>query len=304
MALSEQQIAQLWVNQGGDPSYATVMARIAKRESGGRPGINNRGLNKNGTVDWGLYQVNDVWRKDPVVGPLFRSGQILTAQGATKAAIHILKVQGPKAWATYNPATDQKYLGAFSGSKSPVTRAVAGAASGTPGVDNSALRAQAVQQLLGSKNSDPVSFAMAFRAAQDVPGQATAATAPSRPTSPTAPAGGGNFRKSHSPLLELFWQGQGGIDAKNGQAVPQGFVSGHQDHVHVAAGPKTVVELGQLAQQMGLHVGENPHFGGVNPVHVKNSFHYKGEAIDVSGDPAKMQAFAHRVARLYGIRPR
>jgi hypothetical protein len=66
--------------------------------------------------------------------------------------------------------------------------------------------------------------------------------------------------------------------------------------VHVAAGPKTVVELGRIAQdRFGLHVGENPHFGGVNPVHVPGSYHNKGEAIDVSGDPKKMAAYARFV---------
>lgn len=104
------------------------------------------------------------------------------------------------------------------------------------------------------------------------------------------------------PLRELFWQGQGGIDAKNGAKVPQGFVSGHTDHVHVASGPKTVVELGKLAQSMGLRVAENPHFGGVHPVHVKGSYHYKGEAIDVSGDPKKMAHFAATVAHKYGLK--
>lgn len=110
-------------------------------------------------------------------------------------------------------------------------------------------------------------------------------------------AGGGQGK-----LLELFWQGPNGINAKNGKAVPQGFVSGHEDHVHVAAGPHTVIQLGKLAQSMGLHVGENPHFGKVNPVHVANSYHYKGEAIDVSGDPAAMSAYAHKVASMYGIK--
>jgi hypothetical protein len=104
-----------------------------------------------------------------------------------------------------------------------------------------------------------------------------------------------------SKLLELFYNGPGGINAKNGVREPKGFVSGHTDHVHVAAGPKTVVALGQLAEQMGLHVGENPHFGGVHPVHVKNSNHYKGEAIDVSGTPAQMEKFNHRVASIYGL---
>jgi hypothetical protein len=109
--------------------------------------------------------------------------------------------------------------------------------------------------------------------------------------------GGGGVPKSGSQIKELFWQGKGGIDIKNGKRVPQGFVSGHTDHVHVAAGPKTTVRLGKLAQSMGLHVGENPHFGGVHPVHVQGSNHYKGEAIDVSGNPELMRRFAKRVAR-------
>jgi hypothetical protein len=108
--------------------------------------------------------------------------------------------------------------------------------------------------------------------------------------------------KGLSPLRELFYQGPGGIDIKDGKVQPQGFVSGHQDHVHVAAGPKTTRYLGSLAEQMGLHVGENPAFGGVNPVHVKNSYHYKNEAIDVSGNPAAMRRYAASVARIYGFR--
>jgi hypothetical protein len=123
-------------------------------------------------------------------------------------------------------------------------------------------------------------------------------------TTPSSTTGSGTAAvpKGKSKLLELFWQGQGGIDVKNNQKVPQGFVSGHQDHVHVAAGPKTVVQLGKLAQDMGLHVGENPAFGAVHPVHTKTSYHYKGEAIDVSGDPALMRRYARRVAQLYGIK--
>jgi hypothetical protein len=109
--------------------------------------------------------------------------------------------------------------------------------------------------------------------------------------------------KGLSPLKELFYQGPGGVDVKNGRVIPQGSVSGHQDHVHVAAGPKTVRYLGGLAQQLGLHVGENPAFGGVTPVHVKDSYHYRngGEAIDVSGNPAAMRRYAKSVARMYGL---
>lgn len=65
-------------------------------------------------------------------------------------------------------------------------------------------------------------------------------------------------------------------------------------------GKTGIVELGKLAQSMGLHVGENPHFGGVTPVHVSGSYHYKGRAIDVSGDPKKMNRYAKLVERKYG----
>jgi hypothetical protein len=106
-----------------------------------------------------------------------------------------------------------------------------------------------------------------------------------------------------SKVLELIYNNGGaGFGIKDGRVVdaPQvyaGVWGGHRNHVHVAAGPQTVVALGKLAQRMGLHVGENPHFGGVDPVHVAGSYHYKGEAIDVSGANHLMSRFAKAVER-------
>lgn len=61
------------------------------------------------------------------------------------------------------------------------------------------------------------------------------------------------------------------------------------------------VAAGQYARSMGLNVSENPYFGGVDPVHVKGSDHYRtlgkyqgrpyGAAIDVSGDPGKLHRY-------------
>jgi Transglycosylase SLT domain len=184
----------------------------------------------------------------------------------------------------------------------PQTRTTTSSTSVTP--DAQQAQRAALAQFVLSNRPDPLALAENYAAL----GQQTQTTTKVRTSrggssSSSAPSSGGNFAKGHSPLKELFWQGAGGIDAKNGVKEAQGFVSGHTDHVHVAAGPKTVVELGHLAQQkFGLHVGENPHFGGVHPVHVTNSFHYKGEAIDVSGPPDRMRAFAHYVASLYGIK--
>lgn len=137
---------------------------------------------------------------------------------------------------------------------------------------------------------------------------ATAGTTPRRSASPSAPAtrGPGRTRRASaraqglSPLKELFYDPQGGWKGTQ----PIGPIGGHSDHVHVAAGPKTIVRLGKRAQDMGLNVGENSHFNGGHRVtsgHVANSNHYRDEAIDVSGSPKKMSAFAHYIRRLYGL---
>ncbi len=307
-ALTTRQIADLWVAEGGNPRFAPLMAPLAKRESGGRPRINNKGLNRNGTVDWGLYQINDIWRRDPVVGPLFRSGAILTPEGNTRAAIHILSKQGPRAWATFKPGVDDRYLGGLpsgplgtmagrpASSSQPPPRAES-AVKPTFTPDRSAL----LKQYLVSRGRPGALLGLAAGLSEQ-PTQPRAPPA-TRPPTQVAPQGNGS-------LLELFWRGPGTINVKNGERVGDNFVSGHETHVHAAAEPRQILQLAKLAQSMGLHVGENPAFGGVAPVHVTNSNHYAsslvggrkvGRAIDVSGDPARLRSFAHRVAELYGV---
>lgn len=64
-----------------------------------------------------------------------------------------------------------------------------------------------------------------------------------------------------------------------------------------------VWQMGLLLQSMGFDVAENPHFGGVHPVHTAGSYHYSGRAIDVNWptggatELAKFQAIAPFVAR-------
>lgn len=138
----------------------------------------------------------------------------------------------------------------------------------------------------------------------DIREPAVTTTTTETPDAGTSGASDSGTGKKGSKVLELIYNdGGNGFGIKDGAVVNGSQVfsavwGGHKDHVHVAAGPKTVVAIGRIAEDMGLHVGENPHFGGVDSsVHVPGSYHNKGEAIDVSGDPSKMEAFAKRVAR-------
>jgi hypothetical protein len=82
-----------------------------------------------------------------------------------------------------------------------------------------------------------------------------------------------------------------------------GTTGGRNGKVKAGGGPvRGVKDIAKLAQQMGLNVGEHPDFGGVAPVHAKNSYHYRKRAIDVSGDPEKMRRFANEVAKRHGKR--
>jgi hypothetical protein len=144
----------------------------------------------------------------------------------------------------------------------------------------------------------------ALAALSSVPQTTTTTQTPQNPTAQAAQTSAPSSGKAGSKVLELIYNDGGkGFGIKDGQTVSGAGVfsavwDGHKDHVHVAAGPKTVVALGKLAQsKFGLHVGENPSFGGENPAsHVANSYHNKAEAIDVSGDASKMKAFAKYVA--------
>ena len=87
-------LAQLWIQAGGPPSVANLMAAIAMAESGGQVGVVSK-KNANGTVDRGLWQINSSHNYDPqrlVTDPLYNA----------QAAVAIYKSQGLQAWSTYN----------------------------------------------------------------------------------------------------------------------------------------------------------------------------------------------------------
>ncbi len=71
-----------------------LMAQIAQGESGGRADLNNAGLNSDGSVDYGLWQINSIHGK-PV------SGMLNPIQNALYAK-EILSSQGLSAWVAYS----------------------------------------------------------------------------------------------------------------------------------------------------------------------------------------------------------
>ena len=96
--------------------------------------------------------------------------------------------------------------------------------------------------------------------------------------------------------VELLKEGVGGPTHSTGR------------HIHVAyTNPQAMLAAIRLAQSLGLAVRENPYTESVDPVHAKNSYHYRvfpgvyggrklGEAIDVSGP--KMDLFYSLLSRL------
>lgn len=63
-------------------------------------------------------------------------------------------------------------------------------------------------------------------------------------------------------------------------------------------GNKTLlVALGHFAESTyGLHCSEQSSFGGVHPVHVANSYHYKDRAIDAAASPVNSATLGHAAA--------
>lgn len=137
-------------------------------------------------------------------------------------------------------------------------------------VDNSAARAQLALSFIQNPNkdfTDYLNYEQQKAALADVPAQTQTITKPGKQK---------NVQSANT------------VKSKGGPTL---------------TGPSTheIVEIGHWAEnKFGLNVGENPHFGGVAPVHATNSYHYSGRAIDVSGDPATMRKFAHAVAKRYG----
>jgi hypothetical protein len=150
-------------------------------------------------------------------------------------------------------------------------------------------RQRELTALRGALGKGPLALIQALQAAGGTPGTpAGGVVSPVQPIA--APTGmGGGFNPA-----ELFYDPMGAY--KNGQRIAP--IGGHGKHIHAAFTQANQMRRAiALAQRLGLAVRENPAVDPVDPVHTKNSYHYRslgpklGQAIDVSGQPAKMAAF-------------
>lgn len=97
---SYAQLEGLWIQAGGDPAKAPLMAAIAMAESGG----NDHARNPSGAT--GLWQI-----LVPVHGDLIKKyGDPNDPVSNAKEAVSLYKSQGLGAWTTYSSGAYQKYL--------------------------------------------------------------------------------------------------------------------------------------------------------------------------------------------------
>ena len=302
--MSQAEVFALLRQVGVDDRNARILTPIAKRESGGRYWINNAGLNSNGTVDHGLFQINDIWANDPDIRKIGWGRRYDPVANAQMAKV-VLRKQGLKAWATYTSADDryigkgaEGYQGPETGGRGPSTRVTR--TTEVPAGSRKALLLNYLQER--GKPDALLSLATGLKAAEQT--TTTRTRAPGR--SNGQPNGSGSAPASApGGLLEMYHDP--GINIDNGS--PTGPIGGHGSHVHVALdNPQAMLRVARLAKNMGLALRENPKWDPPDPgVHTQGSFHYQrfpgrrlGKAVDVSGGtPQALLAFNRRVARMF-----
>lgn len=97
------QLRNLWIKAGGSRPWSYVMAAIAMAESGGNP--HARHVDANGSVDWGLWQINSVHFRGNVNATTMQE-----PSANAKEAVAVFNSSGPHAWSTYNNGAYKHYM--------------------------------------------------------------------------------------------------------------------------------------------------------------------------------------------------
>jgi Lysozyme like domain len=97
------QLEGLWINAGGSPSLAPLMAAIAEAESGGNPTATNATDNNGTQTSWGLWQISNGTHNQPVPN-------ILSPTVNAQQAVAKYEANGLTPWGTYDSGAYKKYM--------------------------------------------------------------------------------------------------------------------------------------------------------------------------------------------------
>lgn len=95
MTISTLIISSVLMSHGVDDKDIDTMMCIAYHESKYKAGAINHS-NRNGTKDYGLFQINSIWKKP--CG--FTAQELLDVNNNIKCAAYVYEKQGLKAWVT------------------------------------------------------------------------------------------------------------------------------------------------------------------------------------------------------------
>lgn len=130
-----------------------------------------------------------------------------------------------------------------------------------------------VAKVFGAKGIDEKIFTVPKLATGGkVPGYSPTATADNVPIWATA----GEFMVRRKSSDKLRRKHPGLLEHINKYGDVPGYAKGGN-----------IVALGKALQRIGVRVSEHPAFGGVHPVHAKNSWHYRAGALDLNTAPGQ-----------------
>lgn len=102
--LSYSQMEQVWIQAGGSPAVAPLMAAIGEAESGGWAGATNPTDNNGTQTSWGIWQVSDGTHQWSY------GGNPYNPIDNARAAVAKYKSQGLGAWGTYTSGAYRTFL--------------------------------------------------------------------------------------------------------------------------------------------------------------------------------------------------
>lgn len=108
--LTRQQVAELWLKHGGDPSQVRTAVAVATAESG-RQGTAANTSNDDGSQDYGLWQINNIHRVrfEQVTGVPYSAG-VNDPDLNTRFAVFLQHEQGWRPWVAYTSGSYLKHL--------------------------------------------------------------------------------------------------------------------------------------------------------------------------------------------------